>query len=75
MLVSSSNILDVNGEEDCKGAEYRNVLSRSAIYPISNMKRLQVQDSMVPWKVGFITKFGFLVMQIRNQMKWSFSHL
>ena len=79
-MVSSSNATPVDNEEECAtihraykevvttGSEYQNILSRSAIYPISDMQRLQVPDDMVPWQVDFISKFKFLVVQIRNLM-------
>ena len=79
-MVSSSNAVHGDNKEKCatirkayeevvtRGPEYQNMLSRSAIYPISDMKRLQVPDDMVPWQVDFISKFKFLVMQIRNRM-------
>ena len=66
-MVSSSNVHG-DDEEECKGAEYQNVLSRSAIYPVSGTQRFEVPDSMVPWEVDIITKFKFLVMKITNQM-------
>ena len=70
-MVSSSNVVYGDNEEECAtiqkpceevvstGAEYQNMLSRSAIYPISDMQRLQVPDGMVPWQVDFISKFKF----------------
>ena len=66
-LVSSSSVRG-NDEEECKGVENQNVLSRLAIYPVSDMQRFEVPDSMVPWEVDIITKFKFLVMQIINRM-------
>ena len=43
--------------------EYQNILSRSGIYPISDVQRLQVPDYMVSWQVEFIAKFKSIVMQ------------
>lgn len=78
-MVSSSNAVHGDNKEECATIcrayevvttepEYQNMLSRSANYPISDMQRLQVPDDMVPWQVDFISKFKFLVMQIRNRM-------
>lgn len=50
------------------GAEYQNMLSRSAIHPVSAVQKLQVPEDMVPWQVDFISKFKFLVIQIRSRM-------
>lgn len=70
MVLSSNVVSGDNREESARiqrkisgtGAEYKNVLSGLAIYPISDMQRLHVPNSMVPWEVNFITKFKFLVM-------------
>lgn len=51
-------------------AGYQNMLSRSAIYPASDMQRLPVPGDMVSWQVDLITKFKFLVTQLRNHIKW-----
>ena len=45
------------------------MLSRSAIYPASDMQRLPVPGDMVSWQVDLITKFKFLVTQLRNHIK------
>ena len=78
-MVSSSNSVHGDSKEECATIrrayevvttepEYQKMLSRSANYPISDMQRLQVPDDMVPWQVDFISKFKFLVMQMRNRM-------
>lgn len=42
------------------GAEYLNSLSRSTIYPMSDVKRYVVPDCMVSWQVKFkFIKFKF----------------
>ena len=44
------------------GAEYLNNLSRSTIYPMSNVKRYVVPDCMVSWQVVLkFIKFKFFV--------------
>ena len=78
-MVSSSNSVHGDNKKECATIrrayevvttepEYQKMLSRSANYPISDMQRLQVPDDMVPWQVDFISKFKFLVMQMRNRM-------
>ena len=78
-MVSSSNSVHGDNKKECATIrrayevvttepEYQNMLSRSANYAISDMQRLQVPDDMVPWQVDFISKFKFLVMQMRNRM-------
>lgn len=61
--VSTLNVLHGEGKGECGrkqekneeiGAtrvEYQNILSRSSMYPISDVERLHVPDQMVPWQV------------------------